>query len=1164
MQVNNTEFKTFALDTKYSITVRIASLFNTLPKYLYFYEELSDNIKDISNIYAEDLLVQIKAVNDIVVFISENENKTNKLDIKKDIIEVWLAYNSELEQYASIAPAYLISVSSNLIEKGYFSSQDDFDKIWSYRYQLKQNLEKEIENNQKEDENYIELYSLIDSIEDLACTDVEIEKVFLNIFYNMKDNSLLELFNNILLNDFIPFANCKNYYKILKKFIPSDEWAINSNDSILLKMCEKKDALYKDYTDIEIFTDDTTQEIKIESWLTFENNFNQENFIQKINQVIPKLSNPERIVETEIMGTYYYPQLRIDVHVLADLIMNDKLFSTLINSDESRKATKRRSDGSEPWIYIHYNHPDTGHISASVSQKIVDRSDITMRDKPYEIFSQNDPYIRVRVKGATKQSIDLFKNIFSKLLRIYYSRYNDIVDFYREFIPEFGIVKEVKIPLRKKDIEIIAPEIFIKNYSRNCPEFRLPKIIDNPDEYKDMKIMRFPRDKQEENAYESDGKNQKYYICPNPEYPYPSLQENKLENSKEYPYVPCCFKTDQENKKNSTYNQYFYNQENESKETRQQGIITTNKFVSNNNYGELPSFLKKFFENIDFDSECKYIRYGLFRSTSSFLDAVMVSLEYNDILSYNQEKTRLEKLLEMRYELSDENYAVLAKQCLFDLSVNEIMEKIKDPEVYFDPKNYIQLLETYFDCNIFIFNRDSLVVPNHTQTYCRNVRNSKCILIYEHLGSESDHAKYPQCELIAKWNTTKIDNNTELNFEYDSKLSQNINKFFNILTQTYSIDNRQQETIFPDNISYFSQAIDSYGKTRCVNVEFNNQKFSVFTTPFQPLPIKEDKKLYQTDVKTAIEFLKIYGQVLSQTVSEGSTREINGIIGNIQVSIPVKKSNILNLEQSDYGLHYPKFKSSSITTYNFNKKMARYITEYVYWLFSRYVNENNLESIDDSVLNNFAENNIVTIPEYQYENIPKTFSLESKVMNNGKLVVSSEEMLKRLLYVLKLYTIRNITDLVNYYTKNTITKYYEDITDFDNHPFQLILQGEDAIDKWIQEKKVLYTLHDSIVIGRKYPYFFRNTNISDSIFLAQNAFNLHRAIDIAAGWQKQKYNIGLYASDKTILDYGFNLYSYINSENITKTYVEGNINTDFNILGYKIEGKAYYTVLMDL
>ena len=82
------------------------------------------------------------------------------------------------------------------------------------------------------------------------------------------------------------------------------------------------------------------------------------------------------------------------------------------------------------------------------------------------------------------------------------------------------------------------------------------------------------------------------------------------------------------------------------------------------------------------------------------------------------------------------------------------------------------------------------------------------------------------------------------------------------------------------------------------------------------------------------------------------------------------------------------------------------------------------------------------------------------------------------MYVLKLYSIRDMKKLLAYHNQNVITHFYVDITDFDFNDGQIILHGEDTVDRWIQKNKLTYKLYDSIVVGQRSPYFFKN-DLSD-------------------------------------------------------------------------------------
>ena len=175
------------------------------------------------------------------------------------------------------------------------------------------------------------------------------------------------------------------------------------------------------------------------------------------------------------------------------------------------------------------------------------------------------------------------------------------------------------------------------------------------------------------------------------------------------------------------------------------------------------------------------------------------------------------------------------------------------------------------------------------------------------------------------------------------------------------------------------------------------------------------------------------------------------------------------------------------------------------WLYSRFIYENDEQINEDSILK-FGENFIIIIPDFEYKPVSKTFDLQSGVMSEGKLVVKSEESLKRLIYVLKI-SCMDTRKIIAYRSRIVIENYYSDVTDFDQHQSQVILQGSESIDKWISEYKKSYVLYSKILIKHQSPYFFQNNLIGPEIWLVQNTSSIEKAINIWKTWNKDKYNL---------------------------------------------------------
>lgn len=1161
--INNKEIPKYDLDTDQSVKNRIASNLHTLSKYLYFPNGTNDWKGQIQ---AVDILQLIKTHGrdsiDFEEFITENKERIKDLDLAKDVLHPWIVYNEQFNN-PDYGDSLILNLSGYLVDKGYFESDKIFQQFLRSKDLFKKKLELQIKQNTQSSKTESELYSTFETVEDgIPYTHFSVEKVNIEMTLDLKNISILELFNYMILNESIPYAMCQNYYKMLKDYVPADDWTVKiDSDTIFLKVNEKQivePSKYKDYISVMIKMLETT---KISFNLVIERgNLLIPDFQKRLFNIFPSLElKVQNTSETEVVGLFYFPNERLDSYVFADLVLNDILFSRLISIDESTKATKKKNESGQPWLYIHFNHPTTGHVTGAITQKNVDYTDSELKDQNREIFQHGEPYIRVRARGKDINSIERFQELFSKLLVLYNKKYEEIVSFYKKIIPDFGDVIEYIVPQLKKHSDM-APDIFVKGYTRTCTVARMPTIINNEEANEYENVMVFPRPVPKSGIkYLSDGVNQQHYVCKNPEYPFPGVQVNKLANAEVYPFVPCCFKTNPD-KPGDVYRQYFYGEEIEVREKKQQNLISTDKILNTDSFGELSDTVKQLFENLD--PEYKYIRMGVAKSPSSFLNAVMIGMyEYTGLLDVEIDD-RLKEVLKIRKKLNP----VLARQCMYDSTIKTIKAQLRDETIYLDPNLYLPVLENYFNCNIFLFNTEKMILPRHTQAYYKYHRNAPCVFIYEHLGSESDHAKYPQCELIVKWNK-QTKNEVEYSFTYDTTISKQLNKVFRLLNESYALTTEIEETVFPieenKNIKLLSQVIDGYGKTRCIDVELKNTIISIITTPIPPLDVEEkDSKepIIISDSNIAQTAIGLLGDIQSQTFNLDG---LNGTIGNVKITIPIVQTKLdLPREQ---GLYYSYNKFSELNKYNKLKKLTRYIIEYTFWFFSKFLSDENIKTITDKVLARFAKEFITLDNSFQYENIPKIFSIDnSGIVRDKKIILHDLDTLKRLMYVLKLFSIQNIKSLREYKDKTVITNYYVDITDFDSYPNQVILQGEDSLEKWLQENKKEIGLYNIAIPGNRYPYFFRNELIAETIFLAQNVNNIDSAIRTALNWQKKGYNL---VSDSTEPSkYEFTLYSFKNSNSIDKVFVNGEKkpNSEIRILGYKLNENTLFTVLLEL
>jgi len=1225
LKINKKKIEIYDLDTPESITLRIANLFNTLPKYIYFSKPIGDIIKSGKG-EAEDLLKIIlddaKDNEDFTSLLKKIEGKYSGLNVKTDILNVWLTFNKSIKNIED-SPMILKAFQQSL--EDYYPDEETFLRFWKEKDSISSNLKNQLKDIAAKDEKNILLYKKFNMADEDSkdySTNFIVDKVSIRIDLDLKETTILDLFNDVLLNENVPFVTCKDYWKIKENFIPQEDWLKNNqrcshmnckNNVVFMKRVSLKE--YADETMLKYFCNEHTvigakninDQLKMkvknsdtsyttvfididdfESTVLFDleikrGNIDVENFKDRIFSVFETPKKILKTKETEIAGVFYFLGLRMNTYVFSDLVMNNSLFSSLISIDESLKATKKKAESTQPWLHILFNHPKTGRITAGIYQLNSDGSDPNLKEYENEnVIDRGDPYIRIRVNGRDDKSITLFKGMMSKYFDLYNENWEEIVNFYKQYIPDFGNVGEdsdIKETKKKKTSQV-APGVYIEGYSRYCPVDRMPIVLNEKEARDNENVMVFPREKKDwKIPFPSDGAKKRYYTCTNPDYPYPGLRENILKNKDEYPYVPCCFKINQKEKKGSLYRKYFFEEEiHRAKDKKQQDLILTNKILDADVYGKLPSELRNFFDVLDSSSESEYLRHGVPRNKDSFLKCIEKSID---------KKISREKL-------SKPEVAVLAKQCLYDMDVSQISKNILNPDVYLDPKKYVQLIETYLDCNIILFDSRGLIFPRSLQGYYNSEKKGKYILIYEHFGSEADKAEYPQCEIIGKWN--KRDNVYLLNFESDDKIIRELKKIISESRKEWTLTDIIDNVVFNLNkveSGIQGQVIDYYGKTRRVDVIWNKDKITLLTSPIAPLQVEEisgDINVNLVSPNVCLKFMKdIGGRLLYKTLDIGDENrclELNFLVGNVLVNVPIDGSKVDLKIEKRYKLHYilEKSDTSAIQTYNRNKRIARYITEYIIWLFSNWLYEKEItddSKLKDSIFEKFINSSLVVNPDFKYSDgeIPITFSKESPLMYKKKLVLNSPELLKRIVYVLKLYSKSDPKNFFSYRERTRISQYYLDITDFDVKKGQVILQGSEIVERWIFENKSEYELYDEIQEGTA-PYFMNVSGAnsgfpSGNIFLAQNTSSLESALEVASMWEKESYNIGYFGTleklskkekKKLREKYSFTLVQYQDKKNIKKFNVNGKGGEKLKsiVVGRMRLDEPSYTVLLEV
>jgi hypothetical protein len=1144
IKLNGKQWKIFAIDTVNTIIDRISNKLHTTPEYLYIQDEkrIFLDLEDYLEKSVSTTKIDINAKSIIEIAKKEkdsdspdhfiNEFPNSKIP-QKELIKIWCAYNVNIKEGGVLSFAIaeniakILGISSKEAEN-LVNSSENYDKI----------IDEKIDNFNGKMKDYNSLAEKFNNIKGLERSDFKLDSSSYNIFLEIPGNiGIMEIFNYFKLSPLVPFCSIRDYYKIYQDFKPPIDWAISVFNDILVKVSDKPaPKKSKDYKNVIISVESMGNGSKIK--INMEYNFNEKNIPRDefVKNIISRIEIPGiKIIEQKqdaLRGVASFPNQSINKYVFEDLVLNNNLYSKYLSINESVKATKKRSG-----MYMKYIH-NQDELNITITDKTLASSDKELKSYPL-----GTKYVRVKISNAKDRSqIDNFFVIIGKLLSFYNILSPDITDFYRKWIPNFNKPETVKLKERNR-LKDIAPEIFVSRYSKKCPLKEMPRIVDA------KYVANLPREKWMLFPKTPEEGVQRYYVCDqNNKYIYPGLRKNvNLSNADKFPYLPCCYVNNQQDKNNSNYTKYYSDQEesHDTKEAKQQTVFLTNRTATSTGFGTLPKNLAKLINLIN-DTPGEIYRKGMSRNPATFIECILEAL-YNESNFLTVKKgqvfndaLRTDKTNRVREKLASWEFLSVGKQELYDFKIDEISREIKDFEIYLDPRKYIRIIEEYFNCNILLFSggdsvekeNDGMILPRFSQAHLKFPwkRDRPFILVYENWGNYTEKLKYPQVELMVK----TVGEDSVYTFDYNDNFIQSLIEIYSSLNTTWNLDKKLGNIIldFPNGISPVSQYIDLYGKTRILNCKINGEIISIETDPIPPLKLKVSNEIFLGNVKIP----KKFGQ-------------INVKVYNVDDETK-KKGNTLNM-------------------FIILRKLSKYVIEYFIREFSVFLHSKGVTDNVSSEIPKFIKEKIVykDIGDIKRITFPINFQDKFFMKSGDKLILPNEETMYRLVYILRNRINRNIKEILEYYTLTNFTNIYNEITDFKKYPNQILIKGENIIDEWILTRNKQNILYSKILPENTEPYFFSNEKIKgDSrIFIAQNTDTIEKALNIIRIWKEKGYNMGDKGNDDLSFSPSFNLWIYTNEKDIKLYDIIGkDILYPINILGYKNKGISGFTVLLPL
>ena len=716
---------------------------------------------------------------------------------------------------------------------------------------------------------------------------------------------------------------------------------------------------------------------------------------------------------------------------------------------------------------------------------------------------------------------------------------------------------------------------------------------------------------------------------------YPGLKKNPFPSNEEIPFLPCCFKDDQKIKYDKKTNKLIYRiQEKKISSNVTKNLIVTNKICDIKQFGVLPENIIKLFTMISPKTTFYRKGVARTKASfldcmiESILKIKDYDIEKDRIKVINKYKNKLYETIEsgdlLNYNIAkQECYDMTKEQILsyFNKSININLGEEKEELEYMNPNLLYRILEEEFECNIIIFTdgkdkKGKISIPRYRENHLKFKydKNRPFVFIYENNGTQFPLLKYPQCEIIVRYSKSGRKEEYFPKFEGNEDFIDNIIEVLDRMNESYYLNKRvemfdlpvvykineleNKKNVYLKSVEKYgniilaettnriiAQSIDSNGKSRVFRIRKSKKFiFDLITEPLPPINIESIeldryKQIKYEQIENTLKDINgiIYGKVVKNDLCTEILLKINNIKCSI-VTEPFKTDKLPTvIERNDESMIYISKTDSKdkimneVDLFNSNKKIARYLNEYVLYLFSKYINDKKLKEVSDNDIIDFSEKNISIYEDFDYMNELKEFSISFESNRNlfdenNKIKISSEELRNRLLFSVKLKYIRDREKLFNYYKKEHLDNYYMDVSDFDNIPTQIVLYKEQSIINYINDKKNINKsiLVDKINSEKQTPYFFKNSILGNDIYLAQRVKNLNDAIYTIYKWYESKFNIGPELNLKDFehkndpenkLNSNIRVFSYTNSTDIKYIANANNMTEFYNsfIVMYKYE-----------
>lgn len=932
---------------------------------------------------------------------------------------------------------------------------------------------------------------------------------------------------------------------------------------------------------------------------------NNINYTPRVFMLIEKLFHMldlSRKTVSYIQGLFYLWKFEYNESSFLHQLLCDRIFNNYFYMDEGHREVSTKITKSLPiYMKTSSNNKQTKQNKKSlhfnmIRNVLLDNKKISVTEANpirFEKFNKivempkNSSFLTIKFKAYNKEQVSNFMFIFHSLLCYYY--YNNLKsNIIYQSLNETSLSETLNYEIQFKDsknvdsfrfTKISSEEINIDDVKNNikteCEAVRVDYLTEEdlenadfiiPDEIFNLdgiQYMLYPSKALVEKIMNENGNvevNRSIYTSKRKDIPNMGIVKYHYGKERYHIYRPYAFTTAQRN--TSIFNDYckgiLDNKTNleKIKKTERYIIPSARAYIAE----ELTNIL---ISKTNQNSAENILRIGMPYSMASIIHCILYAKEDEEYMSkktfLEKEKFVKEKRIQIASDLKNKKFHIeLLQQQMWDFSDEEIYEYFLDLNSYLDIALVYNLLEYYYDINIYWFiqpdtskGESSITIglPRFKNILCRPVKERKTIGV---IICKGDRSNQRQCELICM--------NKELLLEkskdniYHSIMNTGCSNIYWSGEVSYkSLIGYKNLFTYYDIIPYFisekylnakliSQHIDSYGKTRGFNLILKNKKrMTILTYPISPINLPKTNKFYYVSYSDAINIL---GEPSRKSLNNNKRitalwYSLYNIDEIFQVPIIVENDDIPDLPIG-YPLCINNIRNEIVNRVIKIDSINKLVKELFLLSFSLYYKDTNLIDVFYFMkeYTTVAENvnNIDSVKFYNFSKLerklPQIENLEDyltyledtcdTLVKNNNFIFYSENYRNKMKEILIDHA--NLINEDDIIIPTHIENFYINSADYNQSKKYFTFYDKNEFSKWIEnintdilqdEVYKIYDMFNEKLSNTKQAYIFHARG--DNYFLIQNSLSgFKSALYVSYYWSNKRNNIGSYVSEKEL------------------------------------------------